>query len=175
MQIDSEGTVAGQPTLIVRRALRKLRMATTWSAAELEAAAGPPAGRGRDFARRLRREGLVEGCGRGVWSVSQAGCAFAAATAAKRLTRATAERALAEFMERVALVNESPVLSRQSGSGGSVRQHAGSGDRSAERRRSGGRDRPEGNGLRSASRNRTTNAREVARRDGPPVPERDWR
>ena len=38
--------------------------------------------------------------------MSQAGCAFGAATAAKRLTRATADRALAEFMERVALVNE---------------------------------------------------------------------
>ena len=108
MRIDPEGTVAGQPALVVRRALRRLRMETTWNAAELEAAAGLPAGRGRDFARRLRREGLVDDCGRGVWSVSQAGCAFAAATAAKRLTRATAERALAEFMERVALVNDRP-------------------------------------------------------------------
>ena len=69
---------------------------------------GRPAGRGRDFARRLRREGLVESCGRGIWSVSQAGCAFGAATAAKRLTRATVERALVELMERVALVNERP-------------------------------------------------------------------
>jgi predicted nucleotidyltransferase len=108
MRIDPEETVACQPALMVRRALRKLRMATTWSAAELEAAAGLPAGRGRDFARRLQRDGLVESCGPGVWSVSQAGCALAAATAAKRLTRASAERALAEFMERVALVNERP-------------------------------------------------------------------
>ncbi len=100
--------MAGQPTLMVRRALRRLRMVTNWSEAELEAAAGLPAGHGQDFAHRLRREGLVESCGRGVWSVSQAGCAFAAATAAKRLTRATAERALAEFMERVALANDGP-------------------------------------------------------------------
>src|SRR4051794_18558712 len=108
MRIDPEEKVAGQATLVVRRALRKLRMATKWSAAELEAAAGLPAGRGRDFALRLQREGLVESCGRGVWSVSQAGCTFATATAAKRLTRATAMRALAEFMERVVLVNERP-------------------------------------------------------------------
>jgi hypothetical protein len=98
MQIDAEGTVAGQRTLVVRRALRKLRMSAEWSLAELEKAAGLPLGGGRQFADRMRRAGLVERCGRGIWSVSQAGCAFAGATAAKRLTRATAEQAVARFM-----------------------------------------------------------------------------
>jgi hypothetical protein len=51
-----------------------------WSAAELEAAAGLPAGRSRDFARRMRREGLVDQLR--PWGL--AGCAFAAAATAKR-------------------------------------------------------------------------------------------
>jgi predicted nucleotidyltransferase len=106
MRIDPEGTVAGYPALIVRRALRKLRQLSDWAATDLEGAAGLPPGQGRQCAARLRRAGLIESGGRGVWTVTQAGCTFAAATAAKRLTRATAERALAEFLERVARVND---------------------------------------------------------------------
>lgn len=108
MHIDPGGTVAGQPALVVRRALRALRMRMEWKAADLETAAGLPSGYGPDLARELRREGLIECRGRGVWTVSQTGCTFAAATAAKRLTRATAEHALSEFMERVARVNDDP-------------------------------------------------------------------
>jgi predicted nucleotidyltransferase len=108
MQIDPGGTMAGQPALVVRRALRALSMRMEWKTADLEAAAALPSGSGPGLARELRREGLIESRGRGVWTVSQAGCTFAAATAAKRLTRPTAEYALSEFMKRVARVNDDP-------------------------------------------------------------------
>jgi predicted nucleotidyltransferase len=108
MQIDLGRTIAGQPALIVRRALRTLRELVEWSTADLETAAGLGPGCGGEFARQLRREGLIERRPRGVWTVSEAGCSFAAATAARRLTRATAERIFTEFMDRVDQVNDDP-------------------------------------------------------------------
>jgi predicted nucleotidyltransferase len=56
----------------------------------------------------LRTEGLIEASGKGTWAVTQAGRTFSAATAAKPVRRATAEKALAEFLERVTQVNEDP-------------------------------------------------------------------
>ena len=108
MQIDLGRTIAGQPALIVRRALRTLRELVEWSTADLETAAGLGPGCGGEFARQLRRGGLIERRPRGVWTVSEAGCSFAAATAARRLTRATAERIFTEFMDRVDQVNDDP-------------------------------------------------------------------
>jgi hypothetical protein len=108
MQIDLGRTIGGQPALIVRRALRTLRELVEWSTADLETAAGLGPGCGGEFARQLRRGGLIERRPRGVWTVSQAGCSFATATAARRLTRATAERIFTEFMDRVDQVNDDP-------------------------------------------------------------------
>jgi hypothetical protein len=51
---------------------------------------------------------MAEASQRRLDDVPGAGMTFTAATAAKRLTRATAERALAAFMERVASVNSDP-------------------------------------------------------------------
>jgi predicted nucleotidyltransferase len=42
------------------------------------------------------------------WTISQAGQALSSATAAKPVTRATAERALAEFLDRADRVNRDP-------------------------------------------------------------------
>jgi predicted nucleotidyltransferase len=58
----------------------------------------------------LRTEGLIEASGKGTWAVTQAGRTFSAATAAKPVRRATAEKGLAEFLERMTQVNENPYL-----------------------------------------------------------------
>ena len=105
MHLDSKAMVAGYPVLFVRQALRKLRSVETWSTGMLESAAGLPPGTGRDFAKALASQGLIQKLRKDTWTFCQAGMTLTAATAAKRLTRATAERALATFMERVARVN----------------------------------------------------------------------
>jgi predicted nucleotidyltransferase len=108
MRVDSTTTVAGYPILLVRQALRKLRQIDTWDSGMLEAAAGLPAGAGPELAKALAAQGLIRKVQKDAWTISQLGMTFTAATAAKRLTRATAERALAAFMERVARVNSDP-------------------------------------------------------------------
>lgn len=105
MRVDSKTTVAGHPVLLVRQALRKLRQIDTWDSNMLEAAAGLPAGAGPELAKALAAEGLIRKLQKDAWTICQSGMTFAAATAANRLTRATAERALAAFMDRVARVN----------------------------------------------------------------------
>ena len=74
----------------------------------MEAAAGLPAGAGRELANTLAAGGLIQKLQKDAWTMSRAGMTFTAATAAKRLKRATADRALAAFMERVARVNADP-------------------------------------------------------------------
>jgi predicted nucleotidyltransferase len=108
MHIDPKATVAGYPVLLVRQALRKLREIDTWDSGMLEVAAGLPAGAGLQLARALAAEGLIRRLQKDVWTMCQAGMTFTVATAAKRLTRATAERALTEFMDRVDRVNTDP-------------------------------------------------------------------
>jgi hypothetical protein len=108
MRVDSKATVAGYPALLVRQALRKLRHLDKWSSGMLAAAAGLPAGVGPELAKALAAEGLIRNLQKDAWTMCQAGMTFSAATAAKRLTRATADRALAAFMDRVARVNSDP-------------------------------------------------------------------
>jgi hypothetical protein len=108
MHVDSNATVAGYPVLLVRQALRKLRHIATWGSGMLEAAAGLPSGAGPELAKALAAQGLIRKIQKDAWTMCQAGMTFTAATAAKRLTRATAERALATFMGRVARVNSDP-------------------------------------------------------------------
>jgi predicted nucleotidyltransferase len=74
----------------------------------MEAVAALAPGTGDALVKALRTEGLIEASGKGAWAVTQAGRTFSAATAAKPITRATAEKALAEFLERVTQVNEDP-------------------------------------------------------------------
>jgi predicted nucleotidyltransferase len=90
----------------VRATLRRLRCKLHWGLADLETAAGLAPGSGCAMVKALRSAGLVESVGRGSWSINQAGQSYSSATAAKPVTRATAERALAQFLERLARVNE---------------------------------------------------------------------
>jgi predicted nucleotidyltransferase len=108
MRIDPKGTIAGYPALVVRQTLRRLRGWNQWGIADLEAAAALAPKTGRALADALRTEGLIEASRTGAWTITQAGRTFSSATAAKPVTRATAEKALAQFLERVAQVNQNP-------------------------------------------------------------------
>ena len=74
----------------------------------MEEVAGLTPGDGRALVTALRSKGLIEVAGPGAWAVAQAGRTLSAATAAKRVTRATAEKALQEFLSRVEEVNADP-------------------------------------------------------------------
>ena len=67
-----------------------------------------PTGGGRRLAEVMRDEGFVEPSGRGGWRLTQAGVTFSVATAAKPVTRATAEQALAQFLDRVRRAGQDP-------------------------------------------------------------------
>jgi len=108
MRIDPKGTVAGRPALLVRQTLRHLRTRLPWGLSELECAASVEAGEGRALIKALLAEGLIEAAGRNAWKVTQAGWTLSSATAAKRVTRATAQRALQQFLGRVEQVNNDP-------------------------------------------------------------------
>jgi predicted nucleotidyltransferase len=108
VRVDPNASVAGYPVLLVRQALRKLRHIDIWNSGLLEAAAGLRAGAGRELAKALADRGLIRKLQKDTWTITTAGMTFTAATAAKRLKRATAERALAAFLERVARVNTDP-------------------------------------------------------------------
>jgi len=108
VRIDPNATVAGHPALVIRRTLRRLRGRLSWGLADLEAAAALNPGEGHALAKALRAARLIEGAGRGAWVITQAGQTFSSATAAKPITRMTAERALAEFLERVRRVERDP-------------------------------------------------------------------
>jgi predicted nucleotidyltransferase len=108
MRIDPKGTVAGWPALLVRRTLRQLRPRLQWGLGELESAASVEPGKGRGLIRALLAEGLIVAVGRDAWKVTQAGQTLSSATAAKRITRATAQKALQQFLGRVEQVNNDP-------------------------------------------------------------------
>jgi predicted nucleotidyltransferase len=108
MRIDAKETIGQYPALLVRKALRHLRDGAQWGLAGMEAAAGLPSGEGRAMVQALRSAGLIEPAGRAAWKITQAGMTFSSATAAKRITRATAEEALRQFLARVEQVNSDP-------------------------------------------------------------------
>jgi len=105
MRIDPKGTIAGYPSLQVRRTLKRLHFDLRWGTARLEGAATLPPGEGQAFAKALVSAGLAEAVGKGVWTITQAGQTLSSATAAHRVTRATAEKTLQEFLGRVDHVN----------------------------------------------------------------------
>jgi predicted nucleotidyltransferase len=108
MRIDPNGTIAGHPALAIRGTLRRLGGQLWWGLAEFEAAAALNPGEGQALIRALRATGLIEAAGRGAWVITQAGQTFSSATAAKPITRGTAERALEQFLERVRRVEQDP-------------------------------------------------------------------
>ena len=108
MRIDPKGMIGGYPALHVRKTLRHLRGRLPWTVVELESAAALDGGAGCALVKSLLSEGLIVAAGPDAWAITQAGQTFSSATAAKRVTRATAERALSEFLGRVEQVNRDP-------------------------------------------------------------------
>jgi hypothetical protein len=108
MRIDPKGTIAGCPAPLVRRTLRQLRARLRWGLDELSVAASLESGEGRALMKALLSEGLIESAGRNAWTVSQAGQTLSSATAAKRVTRSMAEKALHQLLGRVEKVNSDP-------------------------------------------------------------------
>jgi predicted nucleotidyltransferase len=105
MRIDPKGTIAGKPALLVRDCLRTLRARVPWNMATLEAAASLEPGTGKSLLRALSGAGLVRSVGRGWWEITEPGQRLSSATAAKPITRETAEKAFREFLTRVERVN----------------------------------------------------------------------
>ena len=108
MRIDPKENIAGQPALAVRQTLRRLRDQLQWRVKDLESTASLKAEDARTFLKTLLAEGLVESTGPGTFTITQAGQSMSSATAAKRVTRVTAEKALQEFNRRVERVNREP-------------------------------------------------------------------
>lgn len=108
MRIDPKSMIGGCPALVVRKTLRHLRVWDQWGVETLESIAALAPGTGQDLVKALQAAGLIESCAGGAWSVTQAGRTFSVASAAKPVTRATAERALAQFLDRVEQVNRDP-------------------------------------------------------------------
>jgi predicted nucleotidyltransferase len=108
MRIEPKESIAGQSALLVRQTLRRLRDHLQWRVQDLESTASLKAGEARTFLKTLLAGGLVESTGSGTWTITQAGQSSSSATAAKRVTRATAEKALQEFSRRVEWVNHEP-------------------------------------------------------------------
>ena len=70
----------------------------------MESAASLEVGKGRALLQALAAEGLIEAASDG-WQLTQAGQTLSTATAARRVTRATAEKSLQRFLNRVERVN----------------------------------------------------------------------
>jgi predicted nucleotidyltransferase len=104
MRIDPKGTIVGYPALLVRRALRQLDLHVELDLGRLETITGE----GPAFVKALAAAGLVEPTRKGFWSITRGGKALSSATAAPRVKRATAERALGGFLGRVDYVNHRP-------------------------------------------------------------------
>ena len=108
MRIDPGSKIAGKPALLVRDCLRTLRARISWDLAALESAASLARGTGKPLLRALSAAGLVRNVGRGWWEITEEGQRLSSATAAKPITRGTAEKALREFLARVERVNRDP-------------------------------------------------------------------
>ena len=82
-----------------------LRARISWDLATLEMAAAVQPGTGKELVRALSAAGLVRSVRRGWWEITAEGQRLSSATAARPVTRATAEKALREFLRRVERVN----------------------------------------------------------------------
>ena len=89
----------------MRDCLWTLRARLSWDLPTLEMAAALQPGTGKALVRALSAAGLVRSAGRGWWEITAEGQRLSSATAARPVTRATAEKALGEFLTRVERVN----------------------------------------------------------------------
>ncbi|MGD0499472.1 MAG: nucleotidyltransferase domain-containing protein [Bryobacteraceae bacterium] len=111
MRIDPSGALGGFPVLLVRKVLRRLNDYLHWDADAVRQIAGIGPEQVADFIKALQKAGLAKanrGRDSGTWTTTQLARSFGAASAAKPITRQTAERVLQGFLERVDQVNSDP-------------------------------------------------------------------
>jgi predicted nucleotidyltransferase len=108
VRIDAQSLVGGYPALQMRRLVRTLNDRLYWGlevvpsflhTSEIDASRVVAALEAHGLARARRGKGAK------AWTTTQLAQSFACATAAKPITRRTAEAALAAFLERVQRVN----------------------------------------------------------------------
>src|SRR5215831_4326642 len=108
MRIDPGATLGGYPTLRLRTLVRKLNNSLYWDLRTIESTFSVRPSEARNLVKALEHAGLAKprrGTGPKTWMTTELAQSFAAANAAKPITRATAERALAELLERIERVN----------------------------------------------------------------------
>jgi predicted nucleotidyltransferase len=108
MRIDPKGTIQGYPLLQVRKLVRALSNRLNWDLKTVQAVLSVGPAKAREMVEALEATGLSKTRrekGSRTWTTTQRAQTFASATAAKPITRQTAERALAEFLARVDCVN----------------------------------------------------------------------
>lgn len=108
MRIDPKSRIAGYPSLHIRDLLR--RRATCLTPAYASKHLGVSVDQARGLISSLEKEGWIEPindtkppCS---WRCTNAGAKLALASASRAIKRATAERLLSEFMERVRSIND---------------------------------------------------------------------
>jgi predicted nucleotidyltransferase len=108
MRIDSKGTLFGYPLLYVRKLVRVLNNYLSWDLKTVQEVLSVRPTKARKIVNALHAAGLSKRC-RGkhlkTWTTTQAAQTLASATAAKPITRQTADRVLAGLLARVDRVN----------------------------------------------------------------------
>jgi predicted nucleotidyltransferase len=113
MYIDPKSQIAGVPALQVRKFLRRLD-GYEWTGADIAASLDLPGSRAEKLVSELLQLGYIEPAmtrqGKPFYRRTLSGSAFSLASAARPLTRKTADKKLAEFLDRVRAVNVNPDL-----------------------------------------------------------------
>lgn len=107
MRIESNATLADMPILEIRNLLKRNRCCN-WSAATVRYAFKTSFKNARHTISKLENAGYIEPVIVGkktYWKNTLKGNTLAMATAAKPILRATADKKISEFLERVAVVN----------------------------------------------------------------------
>jgi predicted nucleotidyltransferase len=108
MRVDPGTTLGGYPVIRVRALVRKLNNHLDWDLRTVETTFGVGQSEAQNLVRFLEDSGLAKprrGPGPKNWTTTQLAQSFAAARAAKSITRATAETALVDLLERIERVN----------------------------------------------------------------------
>ncbi len=108
MRIDPKAVVGGYPALTIRKLVRNLNELVVWNAETVQVILRNERSEAEAIVRALVEAGLAVSapiggmCG---WTTTQLARSFGSATAAKPITRQTADHALSQLLERVNQVN----------------------------------------------------------------------
>jgi predicted nucleotidyltransferase len=108
MRIDPSAFIGGFPVLFVRKAVRRLNSRLYWNSDTVQKVARTGPQEAIKLIKELEKAGVAKanrGRGLKTWTTTELAQSFGAASAAKPITRQTAERELEEFLSRVECVN----------------------------------------------------------------------